>query len=365
MTVPFPFVANAVLTAAQLNAITSLPTTAKTASATLTAAESVGYRVTMTSASATTITINTGVYATGDTVFITNLGAGICTVTAGTATVSSAGSLAIPQYGSGVLVMTATGTGIWYPSAAGAAVNTVASASSIAVTGDGTYLLTGTTTVATITGGVTGMTITVQASGQASGTPVVLTYGAGANAIKLAGGRSLGIYAQVPADNTPAGAGESVTLRYDGTAWVEISRDLRKVLTYDPAVASGSLAQTTAALATTMATASSITFDGATPVVISLYLYAWATGSTASSSVFASLYDGTTALQRVGYLNNGTTAYQQQTTLFLQVRLTPTAAARAYSIRGWRATSNGEWQSSSGTTSADPGQGFIRIERDI
>ena len=117
MTVPFPFVSGAVLTAAQLNAITSLPTTAKTASATLTAAESVGYRVTMTSASATTITINTGVFAAGDTVFITNLGAGVCTVTAGTATVSTAGSLAIPQYGSGVLVMTATGTGIWYPSA--------------------------------------------------------------------------------------------------------------------------------------------------------------------------------------------------------------------------------------------------------
>jgi hypothetical protein len=117
MTVPFPFVANAVLTAAQLNAITSLPTTAKTASATLTAAESVGYRVTMTSASATTITINTAVFATGDTVFITNLGAGLCTITAGTATVSSSGSLILPQYGSGVLVMTATGTGIWYPSA--------------------------------------------------------------------------------------------------------------------------------------------------------------------------------------------------------------------------------------------------------
>jgi hypothetical protein len=117
MTVPFPFVANAVLTAAQLNAITSLPTTAKTASATLTAAEAVGYRVTMTSASATTITINTAVFAAGDTVFITNLGTGTCTITAGTATVSSAGRLAMPQYSSGLLVMTATGTGLWFPSA--------------------------------------------------------------------------------------------------------------------------------------------------------------------------------------------------------------------------------------------------------
>ena len=118
MAVPFPFVANAVLTAAQMNAITSLPTTAKTASATLTAAESVGYRVTMTSASATTITINNSVFTTGDTVFITNLGAGICTITAGSASVNSVGNLALPQYGSGILVMTAAATGIFYPSAA-------------------------------------------------------------------------------------------------------------------------------------------------------------------------------------------------------------------------------------------------------
>ena len=365
MAVPFPFVSGAVLTAAQLNAITSLPTTAKTASATLTAAESVGYRVTMTSSSATTITINTGVYAAGDTVFITNLGTGVCTITAGTATVSSAGSLALPQYGSGVLVMTATGTGIFYPSAAGVSVNTVASASSIAVTGDGTYLLTGTTTVATITGGTTGMTITVQASGQASGVPVVLTYGTGANAIKLAGGRSLGIYAQVPAD-TAAGAGESVTLRYDGTAWVEINRDLRKVLTYDFAAASGSITSTTVAGGNTLATASSSTFDGATPMVISLYLYEWGTGSTAGSAVFANLWDGATAKQRVAYLSNSAVASAQSLTLFTQVRLTPTAAARAYSIRAWRATSNGDWSTTdnpSGT--GDNGQGFIRIERDI
>ena len=347
-----------------LLAIPTTPTTAKTASATLTAAESLGYRVTMTSASATTITINSGVFAANDSVFITNLGTGVCTVTAGTATVSSAGSLAIPQYGSGLLVMTATGSGIYYPSAAGNAVNTVASASSIAVTGDGTYLLTGTTTVATITGGTTGMTITVQASAQASGVPVVLTYGAGANAIKLAGGRSLGIYAQVPAD-TAAGAGESVTLRYDGTAWVEIARDLRKVLTYNNAEASGTISAATAATANTLATATSITFDGATPMVISFYLYQWATGSTAVSSVFASLYDGATAAQRVAVINNGTTSYQQSAPLFLQVRLTPSAAARAYGIRAWRANSNGEWNTSSGTTSADSGQGFIRIERDI
>ena len=243
-------------------------------------------------------------------------------------------------------------------------VATVASASSIAITGPGTYLLTGTTTVATITGGTSGMVITLQASAQASGVPVVLTYGTGANAIKLSGGRSLGIYAQVPAD-TAAGAGESVTLRHDGTAWVEISRDLRKVLSYNFAEASAIISATTAASAQTMATASSVTFDGATPIVITMYMYQWSTGTTAGSAVFATLYDDATAKWRVAYLNN-VGAAAQGATMFTQVRLTPTAAARAYGIRVWRATSNGEWNTTTNPSgTSDNGQGFIRIERDI
>ena len=103
MTTPFPFVSGAVLTAAQLNAITTLPISAKTASYTL-AVGDVGYRVQMTSASSTTITVNTGIFAAGDTIWIQNMGAGTCTITAGTATVSTASSLALAQYGGGTLV---------------------------------------------------------------------------------------------------------------------------------------------------------------------------------------------------------------------------------------------------------------------
>ena len=353
MAVPFPFVANAVLTAAQMNAITSLPTTAKTASATLTAAEAVGYRVTMTSATATTITINTAVFATGDTVFITNLGAGVCTVTAGTATVSSAGSLAIPQYGSGVLVMTATGTGIYYPSAAGNAVNTVASASSIAVTGDGTYLLTGTTTVATITGGTTGMTITVQASAQASGVSVVLTYGAGANAIKLAGGRSLGIYAQVPAD-TAAGAGESVTLRYDGTAWVEIDRDLRTTLDYAQITTSASITATTEAGATAAITGSAITYDGATPFLFSFYTRNLTKGT---NEIRAIIYDGTVSLGQIAYSTGSLTSSSSR-------RYVPAAGAKTHSIRGYVDGGTGSVEGGTGV-SGSTAPAYLRIARDI
>ena len=361
MTVPFPFVANAVLTAAQLNAITSLPTTAKTASATLTAAESVGYRVTMTSASATTITINTAVFATGDTVFITNLGTGVCTITAGTATVNSAGSLALPQYGSGVLVMTATGSGIFYPSAAGVSVNTVASASSIAVTGDGTYLLTGTTTVATITGGTAGMTITVQASAQASGVPVVLTYGTGANAIKLTGGRSLGIYAQVPAD-TAAGAGESVTLRYDGTAWVEIARDLRSVLTYEQVTSNTNITATTAGTANTIVPATAFTSDGATPIDITYFAAAIDTPNVVNGTVSLILYEDGTNRGHIGDspgIQNSRFGFGTYIT-----RLTPAAGARTYSMRGYVNGGTGVIQAGAGTTTTYTPT-YIKITRSI
>jgi len=102
MTTPFPFQSAAVLTAAQMNAITTLPTSTKTASHTLTIAD-VSTRVIMNSASATTITVNTSIFGASDVVEILNIGAGVCTVTAGTCTVGTSGSLALAQNASGTL----------------------------------------------------------------------------------------------------------------------------------------------------------------------------------------------------------------------------------------------------------------------
>ena len=92
MATPFPFVSGAVLTAAQLNSITELPVNAKTASYTLVASDA-GDRIQMTSASATTITVNTGLFSAGQSVSIYNNGAGSCTITPGTATVTTNGAL--------------------------------------------------------------------------------------------------------------------------------------------------------------------------------------------------------------------------------------------------------------------------------
>jgi hypothetical protein len=118
------FTTGQVLTAAQMTnlqqtAMGGGSATAKTASYTLVAADA-GATVIMNSASATTITVNTGLFSAGDTVFLQNIGAGISTVTAGTATVSTASVLTLAQYESGTLYFTAAGVSI-FSKAAGAA----------------------------------------------------------------------------------------------------------------------------------------------------------------------------------------------------------------------------------------------------
>ena len=112
------FTTGQVLTAAQM---TSLQQTAmlggaanaKIASYVLVAADA-GDAITMSNASATTITVNTGLFAAGDIVTIINLGAGVCTITAGTATVATSGSLALAQNQGGVLRFTSASAAIFF-----------------------------------------------------------------------------------------------------------------------------------------------------------------------------------------------------------------------------------------------------------
>jgi hypothetical protein len=105
-----------VLTAAQMTTLQAndynQTVSAKTANYVLVAADA-GTRITMSNASATTITVNTGLFTAGDTLIITNIGAGVTTITAGTATVSTSASLALNQYDSGTLYFSSTGVAIW------------------------------------------------------------------------------------------------------------------------------------------------------------------------------------------------------------------------------------------------------------
>lgn len=118
MATPFPFQAAATLLASQLNAITTLVTSTKTASHTLTIAD-VGTRVIMNSASATTITVNTSIFGASDVVEILNIGAGVCTVTAGTCTVGTSGTLALVQNAGGTLTFISASASVFRATAVG------------------------------------------------------------------------------------------------------------------------------------------------------------------------------------------------------------------------------------------------------
>jgi hypothetical protein len=155
MTSPFPFVASQILTASELNSITNLPSSTKTANYVLTLAN-MGSRVVMNSASSTTITVNTSIFSAGDIVELSNIGAGVCTVTAGTATVSSAGPLAIPQYGGGSLIFTSASAAIYFPSAVTAASSAVVQVKSTTLTST----FSGTATLGTFMA-VTGLTVAI------------------------------------------------------------------------------------------------------------------------------------------------------------------------------------------------------------
>jgi hypothetical protein len=116
MTTPFPFVAGAVLTAAELNAITTLPINDQTDDYTLVVGD-VGKRVIMNKATANTVTVDDSIFAAGDTIFIANKGAGTSTITAGAGvTINTSGSLALAQYGGGTLIALSASTFTFFPS---------------------------------------------------------------------------------------------------------------------------------------------------------------------------------------------------------------------------------------------------------
>jgi hypothetical protein len=116
------FTTGSVLTATQMNNLQAndynWTVSQKTASYVLVAADA-GTRVEMNAAGATTITVNTGLFTAGDTLFIQNIGAGTCTVTAGTATVNKAAnaSLALTQYQGGYLYFISASNAVFFADA--------------------------------------------------------------------------------------------------------------------------------------------------------------------------------------------------------------------------------------------------------
>jgi len=197
------FTTGQVLTAAQM---TSLQQTAmlggaanaKTASYVLVAADA-GDAITMSNASATTITVNTGLFSAGDIVTIINLGVGVSTITAGTATVSTSGSLALAQNQGGVLRFTSTSAAIFFQFATPASGDIEGVTAGTGISGGGT---SGTVTI------TNSMATAIDAKGD-------LVVGTGADAFsRLAVGATNGMVLTVDSAEatglkyaTPAGGG--------------------------------------------------------------------------------------------------------------------------------------------------------------
>lgn len=149
-TTPYPFVSGAVLLASELNSTFNIPTSTKTDSYTLVAADA-GKRIIMNKATATTITVDASVFAASDVVEILNIGAGTCTITAGTATVSTTGSLALAQNGSGRLVFTSASASFFEQAAVAQAASGLNLISSASFSGVSSFSLPTNTFTATYT----------------------------------------------------------------------------------------------------------------------------------------------------------------------------------------------------------------------
>lgn len=219
------FTAGQVLTAAQVNALQAndynQTVSTKTGDYVLVAADK-GTRVVMNSASAQTITVNTSLFSAGDTLFIQNIGAGICTITAGTATVSTAGSLALAQNAGGTLYFTSAGVSIFFPTVA-------------------TSGATGLTLIKTQTIGTTVSSVTVTGAFSATydAYKIVITGGVGSATANIAlklGSTSTGYYAGYTDVNYGTGsvtgtgnnnAASFTIVGYNTTAAITFNADLQ------------------------------------------------------------------------------------------------------------------------------------------
>ena len=142
MATPFPFTSGQVLTAAQMNAITTLPINDQTANYTLVVGD-VGKRVIMNVSTASTVTVNNSIFAAGDTIFIANKASNASVITAGAGvSINTSGSLSLAQYGGGTLVALSASTFTFFPAGGiGYGTATGGSSSSITVGGKNYTLL--------------------------------------------------------------------------------------------------------------------------------------------------------------------------------------------------------------------------------
>lgn len=125
--------------------------------------------------------------------------------------------------------------------------------------------------------------------------------------------------------------------------------------------ASVSITHTTEATADTIVTANAVTFDGATAVMIEFYAFAARPDGTAAAILSYYLYDGAASIGRIG-AHSTPAASNNYIPTILRRKLTPSAAAHTYSIRGATSSGTGIILAGAGGNAADM-PGYIRITK--
>jgi len=147
-------------------------------------------------------------------------------------------------------------------------------------------------------------------------------------------------------------------LVWDGSEWVN-SPFSNGELDYVEFTSNQACTATTEAGANTVVSANSVSFDGATTVLIEFFCATWSQSSTTQDGILA-LYDGSGSIGQI-WQGNTPRANAGASGIYVVRRLTPSNASHTYSIRGYvsAASTFTLYGASGGSGARMPG--FIRI----
>ena len=184
-----------------------------------------------------------------------------------------------------------------------------------------------------MSGGTQGSIVTLSAGDIAVGEMLLIKHNSGN--ILLRDSVDFGLYKD-----------ESITFQYSGSYWIEVYRDVKTILSIVPLTTNANITYSSTADAPPSSYPfqfNSITFDGATPIQIFIYIPEITTSNL--SNTFLSLYNNTTStsLGKAWGMSMGalTGATGMQIGASISTRLTPSIGATQYYVGAYTAVSGG------------------------
>lgn len=112
-------------------------------------------------------------------------------------------------------------------------------------------------------------------------------------------------------------------------------------LEYQEITANVSVTGTVEGTPTDIITCDAITLDGSTSILVDFFAMAIQTGASASSSVILNLWDASTNLGQIAYVQTTNASASIAAPIFARMKLTPGAGSHTYKARAWRQVANG------------------------